>query len=118
MTAPGGRTATTFTSGVVRLPWTTAVPVPEGLRAIANRATAQQHRLRYRGARTLLHALAGWLAALIVGGGLLTLAGIVALVARRQVRAATPPAPTEAMASMKRDVNTVKSARHYAGGTA
>ena len=47
----------------LRLPWTTPLPVPEALRAIANRATSAQERLRYRGARTLLGALGGWLAA-------------------------------------------------------
>ena len=47
----------------LRLPWTTPLPVPEALRAIANRATASQERLRYRGARTLQGALANWLAA-------------------------------------------------------
>jgi non-specific serine/threonine protein kinase len=52
-----------FGTAVVRLPWTTPLPVPEGLRAIANRATAPQERLRYRGARTLLAALNGWLEA-------------------------------------------------------
>ena len=46
----------------LRLPWTTPVPVPEALRAIANRATAPQERLRYRAARTLHGALANWLA--------------------------------------------------------
>ncbi len=48
---------------VLRMPWTTPLPVPEALRAIANRATASQERLRYRGARTLLGALTHWLAA-------------------------------------------------------
>jgi non-specific serine/threonine protein kinase len=48
-------------AALVRLPWTTPLPVPEGLRAIANRATAPQERLRYRSARTLLAALDGWL---------------------------------------------------------
>lgn len=47
---------------VLRLPWTTPVPVPEPLRVIVNRATSAQERLRYRGARTLLGALTGWLA--------------------------------------------------------
>lgn len=45
---------------IVRLPWSTAQPVPEPLRAIANRATDRQERQRYRGARTLLRALEGW----------------------------------------------------------
>jgi eukaryotic-like serine/threonine-protein kinase len=46
---------------LVRLPWTTAQPIPEVLRAIANRATDRQERQRYRNARTLARALEGWL---------------------------------------------------------
>ena len=44
----------------IRLPWTTPQPIPEPLRAIANRSTAGQKRLRYRSARTFLGALDGW----------------------------------------------------------
>jgi non-specific serine/threonine protein kinase len=44
----------------IRLPWTTPHQVPEPLRAIANRSTASQVRLRYRSARTFLGALDGW----------------------------------------------------------
>ncbi len=44
----------------VRLPWTTPQPIPEALRAIANRATTHQERQRYHNARTLLAALNGW----------------------------------------------------------
>jgi HD-like signal output (HDOD) protein len=47
---------------VLKLAWTTPVPVAEALRAIASRATSPQERLRYRSARTFLHALSGWLA--------------------------------------------------------
>ena len=47
----------------VRLPWTTPHPIAEALRAIANRSTSAQVRLRYRNARTFLGALAGWLEA-------------------------------------------------------
>ena len=47
--------------GVLRLAWSTPMPVPEALRAITNRATSGQERLRYRSARTLLGALNGWL---------------------------------------------------------
>jgi non-specific serine/threonine protein kinase len=47
----------------VRLPWTTPHPVPEALRAIANRATVAQQRQRYLNARTMLQALDGWRAA-------------------------------------------------------
>lgn len=46
---------------IVRLPWSTAQPVPEPLRAIVNRATDRQERQRYRNARTLARALEGWL---------------------------------------------------------
>ncbi len=45
---------------ILRLPWTTAHPVPEPLRAIVNRATDRQERQRYRNGRTLLNALEGW----------------------------------------------------------
>ncbi|MGZ5249103.1 MAG: protein kinase domain-containing protein [Caldimonas sp.] len=62
----------------VRLPWTTPQPVPEALRAIANRATAGQERLRYRNARTFLGALNGWREALSEGD-----AGPVALLLDR-----------------------------------
>jgi non-specific serine/threonine protein kinase len=48
---------------LIRLPWTTPHPIPEALRAIANRATAAQERQRYLSARTLLQALDGWRAA-------------------------------------------------------
>ena len=44
----------------MRLPWTTAQPIADPLRAIVNRATDRQPRLRYRNARTLLRALDGW----------------------------------------------------------
>jgi len=54
---------------VVRLPWSTPLPVPEALRAIANRCTSGQERLRYQNARTLLGALTGWLAEAAQDGG-------------------------------------------------
>jgi non-specific serine/threonine protein kinase len=51
---------------MMRLPFATAHPIAEPLRAIVNRATDRQERQRYRNARTLLQALEGWQAA---GGG-------------------------------------------------
>ncbi|MDP1935896.1 MAG: HDOD domain-containing protein [Hylemonella sp.] len=54
---------------IARLPWSTAQPVPEPLRAIANRTTDRQERQRYRGARTLLRALEGWLQSESSAGG-------------------------------------------------
>ena len=41
---------------IVRVPWSTAHPIPEALRAIVNRATDRQERQRYRNARTLERA--------------------------------------------------------------
>ena len=54
---------------LVRLPWSTPLPIPEPLRAIANRCTSTQERLRYQSARTLLGALSGWLDAQSQDGG-------------------------------------------------
>ena len=54
---------------LVRLPWSTPLPIPEALRAIANRCTSVQERLRYQSARTLLGALSGWLDAQSQDGG-------------------------------------------------
>jgi len=54
---------------MVRLPWSTPLPIPEALRAIANRCTSGQERLRYQNARTLLGALTGWLDAQAQDGG-------------------------------------------------
>ena len=49
-----------------------------------------------------------WAAALIVGGVLLLLAGGLALAGIGQVKRATPTMPEQAIASTKRDVETVK----------
>lgn len=52
--------------------------------------------------------LAPWLAALIVTVVLFVIAGIVALVGKKQVTRATPPAPQHTIDSVKRDVDTIK----------
>ena len=49
-----------------------------------------------------------WAAALIVGGVLLVLAGLLGLAGVGQVKRATPPTPQQAIASTKRDIQTVK----------
>jgi HD-like signal output (HDOD) protein len=54
---------------LVRLPWSTPQPIPEALRAIANRCTASQERQRYHSGRTLLRALTGWREAQSAEGG-------------------------------------------------
>jgi uncharacterized membrane protein YqjE len=51
-----------------------------------------------------------WLAALIVTVVLFAVAGILALLGRKQVTKASPPEPVEAVASVKADVDEVKTA--------
>jgi membrane protein len=53
-------------------------------------------------------ALEPWLAGLIVALALLATAGILALGGRRQVRAATPPKPEQAIESAEDDVRHIK----------
>jgi HD-like signal output (HDOD) protein len=54
---------------LARLPWSTPLPVPEVLRAIANRASDRQPRQRYRSARGMQRALEGWLQVDSTDGG-------------------------------------------------
>jgi uncharacterized membrane protein YqjE len=53
-------------------------------------------------------ALESWLAALIVGVALLAVAGVLALVGKKQVDRGTPPLPEQTLTSVKRDVDEVK----------
>ncbi|MGY1813116.1 phage holin family protein [Blastococcus sp. SYSU D00820] len=55
-------------------------------------------------------ALPAWLAALIVAVVLFAGAGVLALVGKKDVQQGTPPIPTEAIASTKADIATVKKA--------
>ncbi len=61
---------------------------------------------------TIILALAtfleGWLAALIVTVVLFAIAGVAALVGKKQVEQATPPQPEQAIQSTRRDVDEVK----------
>jgi uncharacterized membrane protein YqjE len=50
-----------------------------------------------------------WLAAIIVGVILFAIAGVAALVGKREVAQATPPVPQEAVSGLKQDVQTLKS---------
>jgi uncharacterized membrane protein YqjE len=54
------------------------------------------------------HVLQAWLAALIIGAALLAVAAVVSVVGRSHVRKATPPTPTEAVESVKTDVEEVR----------
>ncbi|MBL8342049.1 MAG: HDOD domain-containing protein [Rubrivivax sp.] len=91
---------------IVRLPWTTAHPVAEPLRAIVNRATDRQERQRYRNARTLLHALEGWVQAESSAEG-----GVLGLLADKLRAAGVLPASAGAgaraarLAMMERERN-------------
>ena len=52
--------------------------------------------------------LPAWLAALLVGVVLLVVAGVLALVGKKDVQQGSPPVPTEAISSVKTDIATVK----------
>jgi hypothetical protein len=56
----------------------------------------------------LAAAIPGWLAAVIVGVALLAVAGVLAMVGKRDVQAATPPMPRQAVASVRTDIETIK----------
>jgi hypothetical protein len=49
-----------------------------------------------------------WAAALVAGGALLSVAGMVALIGRGSLRQATPPVPEEAVQDVKTDVEVIK----------
>lgn len=55
-------------------------------------------------------AVAPWLSAVIVGAGLLVLAGIAGLIGRTKLRDSTPPLPEEAIDGAERDIDSVKEA--------
>ena len=52
--------------------------------------------------------LPAWLAALIVAVVLFAVAGVLALVGKKDVDKGSPPVPTEAISSVKTDIATVK----------
>lgn len=56
----------------------------------------------------LAHAVPDWLSALIVTLVVLAVAGVVALVGKKKVAAATPPKPVRAIEGIKEDIATVK----------
>lgn len=53
-------------------------------------------------------ALEPWIAAAIVAGALLLIAGALALFGKKEIEQATPPVPEEAKESVQRDVEEVK----------
>ena len=63
----------------------------------------------------LNHAVADWLAALIVAAVWAALAGILALRGRDKVQEATPPVPEQTIETVKEDVQWAKTQRQSAG---
>jgi uncharacterized membrane protein YqjE len=57
----------------------------------------------------LATAVDAWLAGLIVAVVLFAVAGVLALTGKKQVEQATPPAPEQAMDSVKTDVDHIKA---------
>ena len=49
-----------------------------------------------------------WAAALIVGVVLLAVAGVLAMLGRRQIKKATPPVPEQALQGVQRDASAIK----------
>jgi peptidoglycan/LPS O-acetylase OafA/YrhL len=53
-----------------------------------------------------------WLAVLVPMAGAFLVAGVLALLGKRRLKAATPPAPTEASQSVRTDLRSVQEAIH------
>jgi Putative Actinobacterial Holin-X, holin superfamily III len=60
----------------------------------------------------LATVVAAWLAALIIGAGVLIIAAGAALFGRAQLANATPPVPQQAAASVKEDVQEIRESAH------
>lgn len=56
----------------------------------------------------IAEALPAWLAALIVAAVLLIITLVLALLGIKKLKAGVPPAPTETVKSIKKDVNAIK----------
>jgi hypothetical protein len=57
----------------------------------------------------LATVLEPWIAAAAIGAGLLLIAGILALTGKRELDEAGPPRPEQALDSVQRDIETVKT---------
>jgi Flp pilus assembly protein TadB len=58
----------------------------------------------------LAYVMPAWLAALVVAVVLLGIAGVLAMVGRKQVQQGTPPVPEEAVRSVKADIDALTDA--------
>jgi hypothetical protein len=54
------------------------------------------------------NVIPGWLAGILIAVVLFAIAGVLALIGKKDVQQATPPLPTETIESVKTDVATVK----------
>jgi len=59
------------------------------------------------GILALAQVLPGWAAALIVGGALLLITGLLVFAGVAQLKRGTPPTPTRTIASVRNDVNAI-----------
>jgi Putative Actinobacterial Holin-X, holin superfamily III len=57
-------------------------------------------------------AVTAWLAALIIGAALLLLSAVAALLGKTRLARGVPPVPTEAISSVKTDVEELKERAH------
>lgn len=60
------------------------------------------------GVLALALVLPAWAAALVVGGALLVLAGIAAVIGVQQLKHSIPPTPTQTIESVKQDVRVMR----------
>ncbi|WNV89151.1 phage holin family protein [Umezawaea sp. Da 62-37] len=60
----------------------------------------------------LATVMAPWLAAFVVAVGVFVIAGIVALVGKKQIDKGTPPVPEQAIQGVKKDIATVSERAH------
>ncbi|HEX4017956.1 MAG TPA: phage holin family protein [Frankiaceae bacterium] len=60
----------------------------------------------------LANVVPGWLAAVIVGGALVLIAGVIALMGKKDVSAGTPPLPNDAVSGLQTDVKIVREGLH------
>ncbi|WP_367129816.1 phage holin family protein [Saccharothrix sp. HUAS TT1] len=60
----------------------------------------------------LATAMPAWIAAFVVAVAVLAVAGVLALVGRKQIERGTPPVPEEAIAGVKQDIATVSERAH------
>jgi hypothetical protein len=58
----------------------------------------------------LANVLPGWLAAVLVAVVLFAVAGVLALLGKRDIQQAAPPLPTETIVSVQADVDALKRA--------